>query len=127
MTPDRTAAAVPMPPPVVAAAERVKPDMRLLGLLALGHFVVDTNQGSLPALLPFLRTALDLSYAATGAIVLMANATPSPPRARPPPGPPLPPPPPPPRPPPPPPPPPGGGGERGGGGGDDVTLAMRTM
>src|SRR3972149_450648 len=58
-----------------AAAERVKPDMRLLGLLALGHFVVDTNQGSLPALLPFLRTALDLSYAATGAIVLMANVT----------------------------------------------------
>ena len=75
MTPDRTAAAVPMPPPVAAAAERVKPDMRLLGLLALGHFVVDTNQGSLPALLPFLRTALDLSYAATGAIVLMANVT----------------------------------------------------
>ncbi|MEK7364076.1 MAG: MFS transporter, partial [candidate division NC10 bacterium] len=76
MTPDRTASAVPMSTPVAAApAERVKPDMRLLGLLALGHFVVDTNQGSLPALLPFLRTALDLSYAATGAIVLMANVT----------------------------------------------------
>ncbi len=76
MTPDRTASAVPLPTSVAAApAERVKPDMRLLGLLALGHFVVDTNQGSLPALLPFLRTALDLSYAATGAIVLMANVT----------------------------------------------------
>jgi len=61
----------------VAAApgERVKPDMRLLGLLALGHLVIDTNQGSLPAILPFLRTALDLSYAATATIVLTANVT----------------------------------------------------
>ncbi|MBI3625652.1 MAG: MFS transporter [Candidatus Rokubacteria bacterium] len=49
--------------------------MRLLGLLALGHLVIDTNQGALPAILPFLRTALDLSYAAAGTIVLMANVT----------------------------------------------------
>ncbi len=63
-------------PPVVAApARRVRPDMRLLGLLALGHLVVDTNQGSLPAILPFLKAALNLSYTATGIIVLMANIT----------------------------------------------------
>jgi MFS transporter, FSR family, fosmidomycin resistance protein len=49
--------------------------MRLLGLLALGHLVIDTNQGALPALLPFLKTALELSYTATGVIVLTANVT----------------------------------------------------
>lgn len=49
--------------------------MRLLGLLALGHMVIDINQGSLPAILPFLRNALELSYAATGTIVLTANVT----------------------------------------------------
>ncbi len=76
MTSDRAAGAVPIPPSVaVPAGERVKPDMRLLGLLALGHLVIDTNQGALPAILPFLRTALNLSYAATGTIVLMANVT----------------------------------------------------
>lgn len=76
MTPDQVAPAVPLTAPVAAApGERVKPDMRLLGLLALGHLVIDTNQGSLPAILPFLRTALDLSYAATATIVLTANVT----------------------------------------------------
>jgi len=49
--------------------------MRLLSLLALGHLVIDTNQGSLPAILPFLKSSLSLSYTATGAIVLMANVT----------------------------------------------------
>jgi FSR family fosmidomycin resistance protein-like MFS transporter len=49
--------------------------MRLLTLLALGHLVIDTNQGALPAILPFLKSALSLSYTATGVIVLMANVT----------------------------------------------------
>jgi FSR family fosmidomycin resistance protein-like MFS transporter len=49
--------------------------MRLLSLLALGHMVVDINQGSLAAILPFLKSALNLSYTATGTIVLMANIT----------------------------------------------------
>ena len=49
--------------------------MRLLTLLALGHLVIDTNQGSLPAILPFLKSAMSLSYTATGVIVLMANVT----------------------------------------------------
>ena len=49
--------------------------MRLLGLLALGHMVVDINQGALAALLPFLKSALALSYTATGIIVLTSNVT----------------------------------------------------
>src|SRR5439155_1144250 len=33
------------------------------------------NQGSLPALLPFLKTAFGLSYAAAGTVLLVANVT----------------------------------------------------
>jgi FSR family fosmidomycin resistance protein-like MFS transporter len=75
MTPDPAAQAVALPAPAAAPAERVKPNMRLLGLLALGHLVIDVNQGALPALLPFLKSALALSYTATGVIVLAANVT----------------------------------------------------
>lgn len=76
MTPDPAAPAVTLQAPVpVASVERVRPNMRLLSLLALGHLVIDTNQGSLPAILPFLKSSLSLSYTATGAIVLMANVT----------------------------------------------------
>ncbi|HUG38821.1 MAG TPA: MFS transporter, partial [Candidatus Limnocylindrales bacterium] len=76
MTPPEQTAAAVLPAPVAAVpAERIRPDMRLLGLLALGHLVIDTNQGSLPILLPFLKSALDLSYTATGFIVLMGNIT----------------------------------------------------
>jgi MFS family permease len=74
MTPDSSAAAVALPA-TAAAAARAKPDMRLLGFLALGHMVIDINQGSFPVILPFLKDALNLSYAATGLIVLAANIT----------------------------------------------------
>jgi len=47
----------------------------VLGLLALGHLVVDMNQGSLAPLLPFLKAAFGLSYAASGAILLVASMT----------------------------------------------------
>ena len=76
MTPDPSAPAVALSAHAAAApADRARPNYRLLGLLALGHLVIDTNQGSLPALLPYLKTALGLTYTATGVIVLMANIT----------------------------------------------------
>jgi FSR family fosmidomycin resistance protein-like MFS transporter len=75
MTPDPSAAAVALPGPAVAPAARARPNMRLLGYLALGHMVIDINQGSFPVILPFLKDALNLSYAATGLIVLTANIT----------------------------------------------------
>jgi FSR family fosmidomycin resistance protein-like MFS transporter len=59
----------------LAAAERVKPHTRLIGLLALGHLVIDVTQGSLPAVLPFLKQAHALSYAQAAMIVLAANLT----------------------------------------------------
>jgi FSR family fosmidomycin resistance protein-like MFS transporter len=54
---------------------RARPNAPVLALLALGHMVIDSNQGALPALLPFLRPKFGLSYAAAGTILLVANLT----------------------------------------------------
>jgi FSR family fosmidomycin resistance protein-like MFS transporter len=53
----------------------VRPNARVLALLALGHLVIDMNQGALPSLLPFLKSKFALSYAAAGTILLVANVT----------------------------------------------------
>lgn len=58
-----------------AGAERVRPHTKLIALLALGHLVIDLNQGALPAVLPFLRKAHGLSYAQAATIVLVGNLT----------------------------------------------------
>jgi MFS transporter, FSR family, fosmidomycin resistance protein len=63
-------AAQALPSPI---ADRVRPNAKLIALLSLGHFVVDLNQGSLPAYLPVLKTAHHLSYASAATIVLAAN------------------------------------------------------
>src|SRR3989442_10641424 len=59
----------------VVAAEGVKPHVTLIALLALGHLVIDLNQGSIPPVLPFLRNAHGLSYAEAATIVLVGNLT----------------------------------------------------
>jgi FSR family fosmidomycin resistance protein-like MFS transporter len=59
----------------LAASERVKPHTKLIALLALGHFVIDTNQGALPALLPFLKQWHGLTYAQVAMLVLAGNLT----------------------------------------------------
>jgi FSR family fosmidomycin resistance protein-like MFS transporter len=56
-----------------ATVERVRPHTKLIALLSLGHLVIDLNQGSLPAVLPFLKSAHGLSYAQAAMIVLVAN------------------------------------------------------
>jgi FSR family fosmidomycin resistance protein-like MFS transporter len=61
--------------PTGVAAVRTRPNTRVLGLLALGHLVVDMNQGALAPLLPFLKGAFGLSYTASGAILLVASMT----------------------------------------------------
>ena len=64
----------PVAPGLIAStAQGIRPNAKLIALLSIGHFVVDLNQGSLPALLPFLKTAHQLSYAAVATIVLAAN------------------------------------------------------
>src|SRR5437870_4226897 len=64
----------PAAPALVASiTDHVQPNAKLIALLSLGHFVVDINQGSLPALLPLLKSAHQLSYASAATIVLAAN------------------------------------------------------
>jgi len=45
----------------------------LLALLSLGHFSTDFVQGSLPALLPFLKERFSLSYTMAGIILMAAH------------------------------------------------------
>ena len=59
----------------LAPAERVKPHTKLIALLALGHFVIDANQGALPAVLPFLKQWHGLTYAQVAMLVLAGNLT----------------------------------------------------
>jgi FSR family fosmidomycin resistance protein-like MFS transporter len=50
-------------------------NLKILVILAAGHFVTDINTGALPAFLPFLKESLDLSYAMTASILLAFNIT----------------------------------------------------
>jgi len=61
--------------PFVGGAAGVRPHTKLIGLLALGHFVIDVTQGSLPAVLPFLKQMHALTYAQVATIVLAGNLT----------------------------------------------------
>ncbi len=53
----------------------MKPNKKALAILSAAHLVTDINQGSLPALLPFFKEALNLSYTMAGTILLSANIT----------------------------------------------------
>jgi FSR family fosmidomycin resistance protein-like MFS transporter len=53
----------------------MKLNKKALAILSAAHFVTDVNQGALPALLPFFKEALNLSYTTAGAVLLSANIT----------------------------------------------------
>lgn len=50
-------------------------NLKILLILSLGHLVTDIYQGALPAVLPFLKENLSLSYTMTGVILMAANFT----------------------------------------------------
>jgi MFS transporter, FSR family, fosmidomycin resistance protein len=50
-------------------------NLKILLVLSFGHLATDICQGALPAILPFLKAKLLLSYAMTGAIMLASNLT----------------------------------------------------
>jgi len=50
-------------------------NLKVLAILAAGHFVTDINTGALPAFLPFLKEYLNLSYTMTASIILAFNIT----------------------------------------------------
>jgi FSR family fosmidomycin resistance protein-like MFS transporter len=55
--------------------EMTKINKKALAILSAAHLVTDINQGALPALLPFFKEALSLSYTTAGFILLSANLT----------------------------------------------------
>ncbi|MBA4392604.1 MAG: MFS transporter [Desulfobacca sp.] len=50
-------------------------NLKILFILSLAHLVTDINQGAVPALLPFMKEALGLSYTAAGMVLLASNLT----------------------------------------------------
>jgi MFS transporter, FSR family, fosmidomycin resistance protein len=50
-------------------------NFKILFLLSCGHMVVDIYQGALPAILPFLKESLGLSYTVAGTILIASNLT----------------------------------------------------
>jgi len=52
-----------------------KINKKALAILSAGHLVTDVNQGALPALLPFFKEVLNLSYTTAGIILLFGNLT----------------------------------------------------
>jgi FSR family fosmidomycin resistance protein-like MFS transporter len=53
----------------------MKANKKALAILSAGHLITDVNQGALPALLPFFKEVLNLSYTVSGVILLSANLT----------------------------------------------------
>src|SRR5512139_1003353 len=53
----------------------MKLNKKALAILSAAHLVADINQGALPALLPFFKEAMSLSYTMAGTILLAANLT----------------------------------------------------
>ena len=60
---------------LLETVERARPNIKLIGLLALGHLVIDVNQGALSAVLPFVKGAHGLTYAQVGTLVFVSMVT----------------------------------------------------
>lgn len=50
-------------------------NLKILLFLSLGHLITDIYQSALPAVLPFLKEKLSLSYTMAGVIIMAANFT----------------------------------------------------
>ncbi|MGB9627056.1 MAG: MFS transporter [Thermodesulfobacteriota bacterium] len=53
----------------------MKMNKKALAILSAAHLVTDLNQGALPALLPFFKETLHLSYTLAGLVMLFGNLT----------------------------------------------------
>jgi len=53
----------------------MKMNLKALALLSVAHLVTDLSQGALPALLPYFKESLHLSYTTAGTILLFCNLT----------------------------------------------------
>ncbi|MCL5023574.1 MAG: MFS transporter [Nitrospirae bacterium] len=58
---------------VMSHPEERRFNLRALLILSLGHLCTDVQQGALPAILPFLKERLALSYSLAGTIIFASN------------------------------------------------------
>ncbi len=50
-------------------------NLKLILILSLSHLVTDLTGSALPAMMPFLKNTLQLSYTAVGAVIMVSNMT----------------------------------------------------
>jgi FSR family fosmidomycin resistance protein-like MFS transporter len=60
---------------LILKGSMMKMNKKALAILSAGHLVTDINQTAVPALLPFFKEALSLSYTTAGVILLLGNMT----------------------------------------------------
>jgi len=53
----------------------MKINWKSLAILSVAHLVTDVNQGALPALLPYFKESMNLSYTTAGVLLLFSNVT----------------------------------------------------
>jgi len=50
-------------------------NIKIILILSLSHLFIDVTGSALPALMPFLKNALQLNYAAVGSVIMVSNLT----------------------------------------------------
>jgi FSR family fosmidomycin resistance protein-like MFS transporter len=50
-------------------------DLKIILILSLSHLVTDLTGSALPAMMPFVKNTLQLSYTAVGAVIMVSNMT----------------------------------------------------
>ena len=50
-------------------------NLKIILILSLSHLITDLTGSALPAMMPFLKNTLQLSYTAVGAVIMVSNMT----------------------------------------------------
>jgi FSR family fosmidomycin resistance protein-like MFS transporter len=50
-------------------------NLKIILILSLSHLITDLTGSALPAMMPFLKNTLELSYTAVGAVIMVSNMT----------------------------------------------------
>lgn len=52
-----------------------KINLKILAILSISHLCIDITGSALPAIMPFLKSALNLNYTEIGAVIMISNVT----------------------------------------------------
>lgn len=50
-------------------------NLKIIAILSISHFCIDISGSALPALMPFLKEALQLNYTMVGSVIMLSNIT----------------------------------------------------